>query len=375
MLKLTNSSDKYYVFYTFSFQCYPWLKIALKGLNKMSTRNLTMTEGNQALGFIQGVGLTVILTLVARQLAMLPILNIMGSMVLAILLGVAWRSLMDIPATAEVGINFASKKILRYGIILMGLRLDIPKIIAAGPRVILLDILAILVSMVVIIFLGQRMGLNKKLAALIAAGTGICGAAAIAAIAPIVRSRDDETAVAVAIVALLGTLFTILYTLLYPVLNLTSFQYGLLSGSSLHELAHVIAAAQAGGSASADIAILVKLGRVAFLVPVALVLGIIFARQNKTGAGWHWRQLQVPWFILGFLALSGINTMAILSTPLIAFLIQVGVFLLTVAMAGLGLNVSLEMIKKVGSRALVTGLLSSAVLSLIIFLVIAGLIN
>ncbi|QGP90974.1 hypothetical protein MGLY_02960 [Neomoorella glycerini] len=341
----------------------------------MSTKSLAATEGSQGLGLIQGVGLTIMLALVARQLATLPILNIMGSMVLAILLGIAWRSLMAVPATAEVGINYASKKILRYGIILMGLRLDIPKIIAAGPRVIILDALAIFLAMVVITFLGQKVGLNKKLATLIAAGTGICGAAAIAAVAPVVRSRDDETAVAVAIIALLGTLFTIIYTLLYPVINLTPYQYGLFSGSSLHELAHVIAAAQAGGSASTDIAILVKLGRVALLVPVALLLGIIFAPRNKTGAGWNWRQLQVPWFIFGFLALSGLNTMAILPVSLTATLIQGGVFLLTMAMAGLGLNVSLEMIKRVGTRGLVTGLVGSVVLSLTLFLVIASLIS
>ncbi|WP_258359542.1 YeiH family protein [Moorella sulfitireducens] len=339
----------------------------------MSTKSLTATDGNQGLGLIQGLGLTIMLALVARQLATLPILNIMGSMVLAILLGIAWRSFMAVPETAEVGINYASKKILRYGIILMGLRLDIPEIVAAGPQVIILDALAIFLAMVVITFLGQKLGLNKKLATLIAAGTGICGAAAIAAVAPVVRSRDDETAVAVAIIALLGTLFTIIYTLLYPVINLTSYEYGLFSGSSLHELAHVIAAAQAGGSASTDIAILVKLGRVALLVPVALLLGIIFASRNKTGTGWNWCQLQVPWFIFGFLALSGLNTMSFLPVPLTATMIQGGVFLLTMAMAGLGLNVSLEMIKRVGTRGLVIGLVGSVVLSLTLLLVITSL--
>lgn len=341
----------------------------------MSGRSLTLTQGNQVLGLIQGVALTAVLTLVARQLAMLPLLNIMGSMILAILLGIAWRSFMAVPVTAELGINYAGQKVLRYGIILMGLRLDIPRIIAAGPRVIALDVLAITVAMAVITLLGQKMGLSKKLATLIAAGTGICGAAAIAAVAPVVRSRDDETAVAVAVVALLGTLFSITYTLVHPLLNLTPYQYGLFSGSSLHELAHVIAAAQAGGSVSTDIAILVKLGRVSLLVPVALILGAVFARLDNQGAAWCWRQIQVPWFILGFLALSSLNTLAHLPSAVTEPLLQAGVFLLTMAMAGLGLNVSPGMLKRVGARGLGAGLIGSLILSLTLGLIIGLWIN
>ncbi len=339
----------------------------------MTTKSLTATDSSQGLGLVQGMVLTLILALVARELSTLPILNIMGSMVLAILLGFTWRSLMGIPETAAVGVNYASKQILRYGIILMGLRLDIPGILAAGPQAILLDILAILIAITVITFLGKKAGLNKRLATLIAIGTGVCGAAAIAAAAPVIKARDDETAVSVAIIALLGTLFTIIYTLLYPLLNLTQFQYGLFSGSTLHELAHVIAAAQPGGAASVDLALLVKLGRVALLVPVVLLLGVIFISENKTEAAENWRQLPVPWFIFGFLAFSAINTAQILPSFLTTTLIQGGVFLLTMAMAGLGLNVSLEMIKKVGTKSLGVGLAGSLILSITGWLVISHL--
>lgn len=337
----------------------------------MASKSLAAVRAGYGLGVIQGVGLAVVLAVVARQLALLPILNIMGSMVLAILLGIAWRTVMGVPATAEVGINYAGKKILRYGIILMGLRLDIHKIVAAGPRVVILAAFAVALAFGAITFLGRRVGLDKRLTLLIAAGTGICGAAAIAAVAPVVRSRDDETAVAVAVIALLGTLFTIIYTFIYQSIYLTSYQYGLLAGSSLHELAHVIAAAQAGGTAGTDIAILVKLARVALLVPVVLVLGLVFAPRHQQDAGRKWRQLQVPWFILGFLALSGLNTLAILPASLTAALIQIGVFLLTTAMAGLGLNVDVDMIKRVGAKGMFTGLAGSAILSLTLFLFIA----
>lgn len=341
----------------------------------MTTKPLMAAGISQGLGLVQGMVLTLILALVAKELATLPVLGIMGSMVLAIVLGFSWRSLMGIPEAATVGINYTSKKILRYGIILMGLRLDIPKILAAGPQVILLDILAILIAMTVISLLGKKVGLNKRLATLIAVGTGICGAAAIAAAAPVVKARDDETAISVAIIALLGTLFTIIYTLLYPLLNLTQLQYGLFAGSTLHELAHVIAAAQPGGVASVDLALLVKLGRVALLVPVVLLLGVIFSSDNKREATRNWRQLPVPWFILGFLALSAINTANILPPFLTAALLQGGIFLLTMAMAGLGLNVSLDVIRKVGTKSLGVGLAGSLILSITGWLVISRLLG
>ncbi len=156
---------------------------------------------------------------------------------------------------------------------------------------------------------------------------------------------------------------------------MTQFQYGLFSGSTLHELAHVIAAAQPGGAASVDLALLVKLGRVALLVPVVLLLGVIFISENKTEAAENWRQLPVPWFIFGFLAFSAINTAQILPSFLTTTLIQGGVFLLTMAMAGLGLNVSLEMIKKVGTKSLGVGLAGSLILSITGWLVISHLAN
>lgn len=334
----------------------------------MASKSLTAVRTGYSLGLIQGVGLTVVLAVVARQLALLPFLNIMGAMVLAILLGIMWRNVMEVPDGAQVGISFAAKKILRYGIILMGLRLDIPKIIAAGPLVIAHAALAVILAFVIITFLGRKIGLNKRLTLLIAAGTGICGAAAIAAVAPVIRSREDETAVGVTIIALLGTLFTIIYSIIYPVINLTSVQYGFFAGSSLHELAHVIAAAQVGGTAVTDLAILVKLARVALLIPVVLILSAFLTPGGQKDS--RWRQLQVPWFILGFLALSGVNTLGFLPPGYTNALIKLGLFLLTTAMAGLGLNVEVEMIKRVGARGMFTGLAGSLLLSLTLYLLV-----
>ena len=99
------------------------------------------------------------------------------------------------------------------------------------------------------------------------------------AIAPQVKAKDDETAVGAAIIAILGTIFTLIYTLLYPVLGFSPYGYGVFSGATLHEIAHVIAAA-AEGSTAVDIAVIVKLTRVAMLVPVAILIGLWFGKSE-----------------------------------------------------------------------------------------------
>ncbi|MDN5347306.1 MAG: hypothetical protein PWP65_870 [Clostridia bacterium] len=312
------------------------------------------------LGVAQGLGLTLVLAFLARNLAAYPFLSILGSMVLAIILGLTWRAVMGVPVEAGAGIDLAAKKVLRLGIILMGLRLDIPRILAAGPRVILLDALVIAFAFFTLYLIGRKLSVGKKMAALIGVGTGVCGAAAIAAAAPSVRARDDETAVAVSIIALLGTLSTLIYTFLYPFLNLSAYQYGVFSGATLHELAHVIAAAQAGGAESIDTAILVKLGRVALLAPVVILLGLFFDGQRRGVR----QPLPIPWFIFGFLAMSGVNTLGLLGDLVQNYLIQFSAFLITIAMAGLGLNVELGMFKRLGARGLGAGVIGSAALSI-----------
>ncbi|SMB92594.1 conserved hypothetical integral membrane protein [Thermanaeromonas toyohensis ToBE] len=338
----------------------------------MSTKPLTAQGNSQSLGLVPGLVLTFVLALVAKQLASLPYLNLLGSMVLAILVGMAWRHFMEVPETAFPGITFASKNMLRYGIILLGLRLNIPQILASGPQVLLLDLGIVFTALTFIPLLAKKAGLPGNYGSLIAIGTGICGASAIAATAPVIKAHEEEVAISVGIISLAGTFMALAYALLYPVLHFSSSQFGLFSGSTLQELGHVIAAAQAGGPDSLDLAILVKLGRVALLVPVVLLLGIYYnLRGNKTTPSCQ--KLPFPWFILGFLALSMFNTWHILPPVLVSSLIQLGVFLLTMGMVGLGLNVNLDMVRRVGSKGLSVGFLGSLFLTLYGYLVITWL--
>jgi uncharacterized integral membrane protein (TIGR00698 family) len=322
-------------------------------------------------GYFQGIILTLTLSILARELVQFPFLSIMGAMVLSILLGIIWRSTMGLPSTAAIGVAFSSKWLLRAGIILMGLRLNVQQIIQAGVHVIAIDTMVVLFTFLFMCWIGKMLKLPRDITILTGIGTAVCGAAAIVVIAPIIKAKKETTAIAVSIIAVMGTIATILYTFVYPYLPLNNYVYGVLVGSTLHELAHVIAAGDVGGEISGKIAILVKLGRVALLIPAALIIGYWFSRQEmKNGASSEQHQMNkqkipFPYFILGFLALSIVNSLGWLSEELTQSLILLGVFLLSMAMAGLGLSVSISNIKNDGRNGFLICLIGTIALAIV----------
>lgn len=334
-------------------------------------------KGVRNRGFLQGIGLTLLLSFIAKLLGYLPLLSIMGQLVIAILLGILYRAVRGVPLTAQSGISFSGKRLLRFGIILLGLKLNLLDIVHAGYKVVALAAINVVVTIFVVYGLSKWLKIDKRIGLLTACGTAICGAAAVVAIAPQIKAKDEETAVGAATVAILGTIFTLAYTLLYPVLGLSANGYGLFTGATLHEVAHVIAGAAPGGQAALDMAVIVKLTRVALLVPIALIIGLWSARQarggeQKSSTGIRWRELPVPWFIFGFLAMSGLNTLGIIPQEMISGLLVLSYMLLAMAMAGLGLGVDIATFRRLGNKPFLAGLLGSIVLSILGFMLVRG---
>lgn len=181
----------------------------------------------------------------------------------------------------EPGIQFSTKKLLRLGIILLGVQLNLYEIYEAGWQVILLAVFAVVIGFTVVYAFSKLLKVDQKLGILTACGTAICGAAAIIATAPQIKTKNNDIAIATGTIALLGTIFTLVYSIGYQYMNFTADQYGMFSGSTLHEVAHVVAAGAAGGSEAVDLAVLVKLIRVALLVPVIIFIGFVFAKKKK----------------------------------------------------------------------------------------------
>ncbi|TDF92312.1 YeiH family protein [Paenibacillus piri] len=324
-------------------------------------------QTNNYMGFAGGIAITLLLALAAKYLSGFPVFAIMGQLVIAILLGMAWRAAIGAREQTMPGVAFSGKKLLRYGIILLGMRLNLADVVHAGPKVAAIAAINIVLAIAVVYGIARIWKVEPKLSMLTACGTAICGAAAVAAISPQIRANDEETAVSAATVAILGTLFTLLYTVLYPVLGLTASGYGVFSGATLHEVAHVIAAAAPGGKQAVDMAVIVKLTRVACLVPAAVLIGLWAQRLERKASGTasktSWKTIPVPWFIVGFLLMSGVNTMGIFPAVFAGHVIDAAYLLIAMAMAGLGLNVDMAVFRRLGMKPFAAGLIGSILLS------------
>ncbi|MCM3729212.1 YeiH family protein [Neobacillus cucumis] len=333
-------------------------------------------ESQNKRSFILGLGLTLFIAILAKYLEQFPFLNIMGQLVMAILLGIGWRALMGLPEYLIAGTNFLSKKLLRIGIILLGMRLNLVDILHAGPKVFAIAVINIVFTLFVVYGLTRLFKVEKRLGILTACGTAICGAAAVVAIAPQIKANDDETAIGAATVAILGTIFTLAYTMLYPILGLSANGYGMFSGATLHEIAHVIAAASPGGKDAVDIAVIVKLTRVALLVPVAIIIGFWTNRANRSQSGkknqTSWKSIPIPWFLLGFLAMSALNSIGILPTTFTNNLVVIAYMLIAMAMAGLGLNVDVKTFRRFGLKSFGAGFIGSILLSILGYLLVCA---
>lgn len=183
--------------------------------------------------------------------------------------------------TIRPGIEFSAKKLLRYAIILFGLQLNISVIFNQGSPLLIRDIGTIIFVMLTMLLIAKWLKADFILSLLLAVGTAVCGAAAIAAVSPIVKSKEEDTAFGVGVIALGSTIFSLIYTVIRPILPISGADYGVWSGISLHEIAHVALEAAPGGDDALAMALLAKLGRVFLLIPLCFVLMYRMKKQDS----------------------------------------------------------------------------------------------
>jgi len=321
--------------------------------------------------YLVGLGLIALITTAAMKLGSIPYISMIGPLVIAIILGMVWRATIGIKEVIAPSILFSSKHLLRLGIIFLGMRLNIMDVYTAGTKVFLVGLINLVFALGIMYILTKLFQVERKLSVLLACGTAICGAAAILAIAPLINAKDEDTAIGAATVALLGTVFTLLFTFLYPIMPLTAQGYGIFTGGTLHEVAHVVAAAGAGGEAAVDMAVIVKLTRVALLVPIATFIGYIANRNERVNMnGTTSARIKIPWsifpwFIIGFIVMSGLNTFANVSSETSNHFVTFAYFLLGMAMTALGLNVDFKTFRQRCLKPIKAGLMGSVLLALL----------
>lgn len=326
-------------------------------------------------GFIFGIGLTFILAVIAKVATVLPYLSLVGPLVFAILLGMLWNTFLPVKTDWEQGITFSSKKLLRIGIILLGMRLNLSDIATAGWPAFALAFGSIVVGIGAVYWAMRILGVDKMIGFLTACGTGICGAAAIVAVSSQVKAKAEETAVSVAIIAILGTFFTLMYSIFYPFIHLPEAAYGMFVGGTLHEIAHVVAAGDVGGENALDFALVVKLSRVMLLVFVVGGISIWMAKRDRqAGNPITIKSLPIPWFIFGFLAVSALYSTGIVPERLASQIVSFAYILMAMAMAGLGLGVKFSAFRRAGMKPFIAGLVGSLVLVVVVYVYIQMII-
>ena len=304
---------------------------------------------------IPGLLLTSGLAILAESLKKLPSLSLLSSLIIAILLGIIVKNTIGVPQIFRPGITFSLKRILRLAIILLGLRLSLPQILAVGPIGLVIVLVTLVSTFIFTCWFGRQIGVDSKLTKLIAAGTSICGASAIVAANGVVDSKDKDVAYAVATVTIFGTISMFLYPLLFNFLQMLPEEFGIWCGVSIHETAQVIAAAFQGGEVSGELATVSKLSRVMFLAPVVLTLGFLSPRSKDSPKESKPKKLPIPWFVFGFIALVLLNSANIFPESFKETVTEYNHFLLTISMAGMGLKTSVLEIRQSGMKPLYLG--------------------
>lgn len=285
------------------------------------------------------------------------------------------------------GVNFSKKNLLRLGVVLYGLRLTVQDIGHVGIAGVATDALVLGSTFALACYVGIKwLGMDRKTAMLIGAGSSICGAAAVMAAEPVVRARAEQVTVAVATVVVFGTLAIFLYPVLFDlnqqwqVIPGGADGFGIYAGSTIHEVAQVVAAARSVGPHAADTAVIAKMVRVMMLAPSLIMLSAWLARDDAKQASGaradgqdatqHKAKLAVPWFAFAFVGVVIFNSLHLLSASVVAVTTGIDTILLTMAMAALGLATHISSIRKAGIKPLLLALI------LFVWLVVGGaLIN
>jgi uncharacterized integral membrane protein (TIGR00698 family) len=311
---------------------------------------------------LPGLAVTAAVATAGFTLNRLPYVGIFSPLILSILLGIVVRNTIGLPVAAKPGITFSLRRVLRFAIILLGLQLTVAQVGEVGAIGVGAIALTLVATFLFTTLLGRVLGVEPKLAQLIAAGTSICGASAVIAVDTVTHAADEDVAYAVACVTIFGSIAMFAYPALPALLHLAPAAYGLWAGSSIHEIAQVVAAAFQHGQHAGEIATIAKLTRVGLLAPVVLTLGFLAARRSRNASSADdaaaATRTPVPWFVFGFLALMAFNSVLPLHGEFKQTIVIVTTFLLSVALAAMGLETDLRKLRAKGLRPLLLGFAS-----------------
>ncbi|MEO5987323.1 MAG: putative sulfate exporter family transporter [Candidatus Eisenbacteria bacterium] len=302
-----------------------------------------------------GVALAALLATAAFLLARLPFVKDtlhVSALLLVILLGMAWRSMLPVPAAALPGIRTAQRPILRWAVAGLGLKLSLGEILRIGGPALAVVVISTIATLGFGIWVARRLGMGEKSSILLAVGSSICGASAVVAADSVVQGEKQDSAIALGVITLLGTIGIVIYPLLGRSLGMDDFLYGLWDGASLHEMAQVVAAGAGFSKRAVEVATVVKLTRICLLAPIVFGLAWSLRRKGATGDA---KVSLVPWFLVLFVVFAAINSTALAPKRVLDVLRDIDLWLLCVGMAGVGLQTGFHDLKRAGIAPIAAG--------------------
>jgi len=291
-----------------------------------------------------------------KQLAISPL-------IIGIVLGMFYANTLrnQLPKEWVPGIVFSAKQLLRLAIIFYGFRITFQQIMEVGAAGFTVSVVMLTSTILLGSWAGMRLfKLDRDTSVLTAAGSSICGAAAVLATEPVLKAEPHKSAVAVGTVVLFGTVSMFLYPMLYKsgVLGMDPAAYGIYVGGTVHEVAQVVAAGDAVGGVAADDAVIVKMTRVMMIAPVLIILGVLISMAAKReGSEAGKVKLVIPWFAVWFIVMSGVNSLQIIPEAIVADINEVDTFMLTMAMTALGMETNAAKFKQAGIKPILLALL------------------
>ncbi|WP_286890836.1 YeiH family protein [Pseudoalteromonas sp. ESRF-bin5] len=307
-----------------------------------------------------GMLLVVVLAGASVALSKLPIMQSaqFSSLTIGIVLGIiVGNSVFSRIATrTDAGVDFAKSILLKAGVILFGFRITFAQVAGVGWHGLLTDIVMLLGTFILAVQLGKRVfKLDEQTTILIGAGSSICGAAAVMATEPVIKAQAHKVSVAVATVVVFGTLSMFAYPILFEYMGLSEHAYGIFVGSTIHEVAQVVAAGTAVSANAADTAVIEKMLRVMMLAP--FLVGLSFWQSKKHAnihaqGGEQKAGITIPWFAVLFIVASGVHSLSVIPQGATNAIIWFDSILLTIAMVALGLRTHVGAIRQAGIKPL-----------------------
>lgn len=322
---------------------------------RMTTTDITRSIAPRQQSLWPGLALSAAVALAA--LGMGQLLPLVGGPVFGIVLGVIVRNLIAPPLACQPGIRFAGKQVLQWSIVALGFGLSLTQVARTGLDSLAVTLVTVAAAFASALLLGRLLGIPSKLKLLIGAGTAICGGSAIAAVTPIIKADEHDTAFAISTIFLFNLIAVLVFPALGHLMGMSQEGFGLWAGTAINDTSSVVAAGYSYGPLAGDQATIVKLTRATLIIPMCLVLAALEAwRHRRSGATDFSLRRVVPWFILWFVVASALRTAGLVPDAWQPAIHAGAQFLIILALTAIGLSADLRRMAATGLRPIALGL-------------------